>query len=67
MARAHPPHDEPAAHPRGIDIATFLALWDWLHQYLEDRPLVHHKGEGPLLASKRQLANEGPPLVLQQE
>ena len=66
--RAPPPDYKPVAHPRGIDIATFLASWDWLRMYLEDEPLVHHKGVGPLLpVSKRQLANEGPPLLLQQE
>ena len=27
-AMAPPPHDKPAARPRGIDVATFLASWD---------------------------------------
>ena len=33
-AMADPPHDETAAHLRGIDIATFLASWEWLCKVL---------------------------------
>ena len=54
-AIAPPPHDEPAASPRGTDshfFTPYCALWDWLRQYLEDEPLVHHEGEGPLPVSK---------------
>ena len=55
-AMAPPSQDKPAARPRGIDVAFFLASWDWLRQYLENKPPVRHEGEGLLPVAQPQTA-----------